>query len=109
MTLAMTSSPVTARPRVLASEQRRGGPNGGHLHVADSTANSLVTKTTAEDQRTTTATRKSGGNGRINSGDGAPAADRDGERADEDGDATATTAMTSPSDDDDWSDGSARN
>ncbi len=78
MTSAMTSSPATARPRVLAGERRRGGANGGHLRVADGTANSPVTKTTAEDQRTTTATRKSGGDDRVNGGDDAPAADSDG-------------------------------
>nr|AAM01008.1 unknown protein [Oryza sativa Japonica Group] len=87
MASAMTSSPAAARACKLAGERRRDGTNGGHQHVESDAANSPVTKTAAEDQRTATA--NDGG-------------------ADEDGDATATTTAAFPSDGDDWSDGDAR-
>jgi len=58
MTSAMTSSPAAARARKLAGERRRDGTNGGHQHVESDAANSPVTKTAAEDQRTATASRK---------------------------------------------------
>nr|ABB47187.2 retrotransposon protein, putative, unclassified [Oryza sativa Japonica Group] len=44
--------------RTLAGERRREDANEGHQHVEDDAANSPVTKTAAEDQRTATATRR---------------------------------------------------
>nr|AAP50982.1 hypothetical protein [Oryza sativa Japonica Group]ABF97987.1 retrotransposon protein, putative, unclassified [Oryza sativa Japonica Group] len=108
MTSAVTSPPAAAQACKLAGERRRDGTNGGHQHVEGDAANSPVTKTTAEDPRTATASRKSGGDDWLDDDGGVPAVDSDGRGADEDGDATATTMATSPSDGDDWSDGGAR-
>ena len=94
-----------ARARKLAGERRRFGTNGGHQDDAGIAANSPVTKTSAEEQRRR---RRSGGDLRLDDGDGAPAVFGSGEGADEDGDATATTTAAFPSDGDDWSDGDAR-
>ena len=44
--------------RTLAGERRHFGTNGEHQRVESDAANSPVTKTAAEDQRTVTATRK---------------------------------------------------
>nr|BAC92434.1 hypothetical protein [Oryza sativa Japonica Group]BAC92535.1 hypothetical protein [Oryza sativa Japonica Group] len=58
MTSAVTSPPAAARARKLVGERRRDGTNGGHEHVESDAANSPVTKTAAEDQRTATESRK---------------------------------------------------
>nr|BAD26441.1 calcineurin B-like protein [Oryza sativa Japonica Group] len=58
MTSAMTSPPAATRARMLAGERRRGDANGGHQRVEGDAANSPVTKTTAEGQRTAPAMRK---------------------------------------------------
>nr|BAD62512.1 calcineurin B-like [Oryza sativa Japonica Group] len=57
MTSAMTSPPAAARACNLAGERRRGDANGGHQHDAGIAANSPMTKTSAEEQRTATAKR----------------------------------------------------
>ena len=108
MTSAVTSPPAAARACTLAGERRRFGTNRGHQDVERDAANSPVTKEAAEDQRTSTATRKGGGDLRLDDDGGAPAVYSDGEGADEDGGDLATTMATSPSDGDDWSDGGAR-
>ena len=48
----------TARARKLAGERRRDDTNGGHQDVERDAANSPMTKTTAEDERTAAASRK---------------------------------------------------
>nr|AAM01048.1 Hypothetical protein [Oryza sativa Japonica Group] len=101
-----TGSGSAARARMLAGEQQRFGTNGEHQDVERDAANSPMTKEAAEDQRMATAT--SGGEDRVDGGDGAPAVNSDCEGADEDGEATATTMTTFPSDGDDWNDGGAR-
>src|SRR5512141_2668707 len=58
MMSAVTSPPAAARARKLAGERRGVDANGGHQHVEGDAANSPVTKSTAEDQRTATASRK---------------------------------------------------
>jgi Domain of unknown function (DUF834). len=108
MTSAATSPPAAARERKLTGERRRYGTNGGHQDVERDAANSPMTKTAAEEERTAAASRKGGEDLRLDDDGDAPAVNSDGEGADEDGDATATTMTTSPSDSDDWSDGEAR-
>nr|BAD10535.1 hypothetical protein [Oryza sativa Japonica Group] len=104
----MTSAPAAARERKLAGERRREDANGRHQRVEGDSANSPVTKTTAEGQRTAPATRKSGGGLRVDGDGGAPVVFGGGEGADEDGDATATTTAVFPSDGDVWNGGGAR-
>nr|BAD54076.1 calcineurin B-like [Oryza sativa Japonica Group] len=64
MTSATTSPPAAARRLgrlgrcTLAGERRLYGTNGGHQDVDHGAANSPMTKTSAEDQRTAAATRK---------------------------------------------------
>nr|ABA98031.1 retrotransposon protein, putative, Ty3-gypsy subclass [Oryza sativa Japonica Group] len=95
MTSAMTSSLAAARARKLAGGQWRDDANGGHQHVEGDVANSPVTKTAAEDQRTATT---EGWTRSATYGD-APATY---------GDDLVTTTVTSPSSNDDRSDGGAR-
>ena len=59
----MTSA--AARERKLAGERRRYGTNGGHQDIERGAANSPMTKTTAEDERTAAASRKGGGDLRL--------------------------------------------
>nr|BAD08780.1 hypothetical protein [Oryza sativa Japonica Group] len=92
MTSAATSPPAAARERKLAGERRREDANGGH-----------------QDMNGRRRRRgKGGGVLRLDDDGDVPAVNSDGEGADEDGGATATTMATSPSDGDDWSDGKTR-
>nr|ABA97264.1 retrotransposon protein, putative, unclassified [Oryza sativa Japonica Group] len=104
----MTSTPAAARQCMLAGERRRDDANGGHQRVEGDAVNSPMTKTTAKSNGWRRRRGRSGDGLRVDGDGGAPAVFGGGGAVDEDGDATATTMATSPSDGDDWSDGEAR-
>nr|BAC83096.1 hypothetical protein [Oryza sativa Japonica Group] len=107
MTSAVTSSPATARVRMLAGERQRDGTNGGHLRNAGDTANLTEARTAADGDRTTTVTRMSGDDDRVDDDSDIPAVLGVVGGVDKVSGHSANTAVAFPSDEDDRSGGGA--